>query len=88
MGHPAIEGGPVTAVAGMDREQGIALLDRAAETGLLTSYGDGYYAVHPAIPWHLRRLFETPLRPARQPRRPARHPRLDPGHQRYRRVLA
>ena len=59
MGHSDIEDGPVPAVAGMDREQGIALLDRAAETGLLTRYGDGYYAVHPAIPWHLRRLFEN-----------------------------
>ena len=50
-------GGPVPAVAGLDREAGIALLDRAAEVGLLTAHGDGYYAVHPAIPWHLHTLF-------------------------------
>jgi tetratricopeptide (TPR) repeat protein len=57
MGNPGREGGPVPAVAGLDRDQGIALLDRAAETGLLEAHGDGYYAVHPAIPWHLHRLF-------------------------------
>ena len=48
---------PVPAIAGLDREAGIALLDRAADVGLLTGYGDGYYAVHPAIPWHLHALF-------------------------------
>src|SRR6185437_4102812 len=49
---------PVPAVAGLDREAGIALLDRAAEVGLLTAHGNGYYAVHPAIPWHLHTLFQ------------------------------
>jgi tetratricopeptide (TPR) repeat protein len=58
MGNPAMRGGPVPAVAGLDRDTGIALLDKAAETGLLTAYGGGYYAVHPAIPWHLHNLFE------------------------------
>ena len=57
MGDPGRDDGPVPAVAGLGREAGIALLDRAAETGLLTRYGGRYYAVHPAIPWHLRRLF-------------------------------
>ena len=70
MGDQDIEGGPVAAVAGLDREHGISLLDRAAETGLLTGYGDGCYTVHPAIPWHLRRLFErfygSPGSPAAQ----------------------
>jgi tetratricopeptide (TPR) repeat protein len=47
----------VPAVAGLTREAGIALLDRAAEVGLLTAYGGGYYAVHPAIPWHLHQLL-------------------------------
>jgi tetratricopeptide (TPR) repeat protein len=68
MGNPDLDGGPVAAVAGLDREYGVSLLDRAAETGLLTSQGHGYYAVHPAIPWHLRRLFEhhygPPVSPA------------------------
>jgi tetratricopeptide (TPR) repeat protein len=48
---------PVPTVAGLSREAGIALLDRAADVGLLTAHGDGYYAVHPAIPWHLHALF-------------------------------
>jgi tetratricopeptide (TPR) repeat protein len=48
---------PVPAVTGLTREQGIALLDRAAETGLLTAHGGGYYDVHPAIPTHLHHLF-------------------------------
>jgi tetratricopeptide (TPR) repeat protein len=67
MGGPGLEGGPVAAVAGLDRERSIALLDRAAETGLLTGYGDGYYAVHPAVPWHLRRLFQHHYGPPASP---------------------
>ena len=58
MGSPEMNNGPVSAVAELDRDMGIALLDRAAEVGLLTAYGGGYYAVHPAIPWHLHALFE------------------------------
>jgi tetratricopeptide (TPR) repeat protein len=58
MGLPGIPGGSVATLAGLDRDHAVTLLDRAAETGLLTSYGGGYYAVHPAVPWHLRRLFE------------------------------
>jgi tetratricopeptide (TPR) repeat protein len=58
MGSPDQPAGPVPALAGLERQAGIALLDRAAETGLLTPYGGGYYAVHPAVPWHLHRLFE------------------------------
>ncbi|MEV0722309.1 CHAT domain-containing protein [Micromonospora purpureochromogenes] len=55
MGH---EGNPsaVPALAGLTREAGIALLDRAAEIGLLTAVGGGYYAIHPALPWFFRRL--------------------------------
>jgi tetratricopeptide (TPR) repeat protein len=48
---------PVGPVAGLDRDAGIALLDRAADVGLLTAWGEGYYSVHPAIPWHLQGLF-------------------------------
>jgi tetratricopeptide (TPR) repeat protein len=47
----------VPAVAGLTREHGIALLDRAAEVGLLTALGDGYYRIHPALPWFFRRLY-------------------------------
>jgi hypothetical protein len=42
---------------GLDRDQGIALLDRAAEVGLLTPHGSGYYTIHPAVPWYFQRLF-------------------------------
>jgi hypothetical protein len=35
---------------GLIREQGIGLLDRAAELGLLVALGGGYYRVHPALP--------------------------------------
>ena len=43
------------------------LLDRAAEIGLLTGYGGGYYAVHPAIPWHLHTLFTQHYGPPGSP---------------------
>jgi tetratricopeptide (TPR) repeat protein len=46
------------AVRGLTREQGIALLDRAAEVGLLNPYGNGYYGIHPALPWYFRAVFE------------------------------
>ena len=49
---------------GLTREQGIALLDRAAEVGLLTAYGEGYYAIHPALPWYFTELFTTVYGPA------------------------
>jgi tetratricopeptide (TPR) repeat protein len=71
MGGPDLEGGPVPALAGLDHGQGIALLDRAAETGLLTAHGGGYYAVHPAIPWHLHRLYQQHYGPPDSPA--ARH---------------
>ena len=35
----------------------IPLLDRAAEVGLLTPHGGGYYGIHPAVPWFFRDLF-------------------------------
>src|SRR6185295_14945238 len=35
-----------------------ALLDRAAEVGLLTAHGGGSYSIHPALPWFFKRLFE------------------------------
>jgi tetratricopeptide (TPR) repeat protein len=48
----------VRAIAGISREQSIALLDRAAEVGLLAAYGGGAYRIHPALPWFFRRLYE------------------------------
>ena len=50
-------------LAGKTTEQLTALLDRAAEVGLLTPLTDhasritGYYTIHPALPWYLRQLF-------------------------------
>jgi hypothetical protein len=34
------------------------ILDKAADIGLLTSHGGGYYTIHPALPWFFRALFE------------------------------
>ncbi|HEX3126093.1 MAG TPA: tetratricopeptide repeat protein, partial [Thermoanaerobaculia bacterium] len=45
-------------VRGLTRDESIALLDRAAEVGLLTAYGGGYYGIHPALPWFFKELFE------------------------------
>jgi tetratricopeptide (TPR) repeat protein len=45
------------AVKGLTRERGIALLDRAAEIGILKAYNSGYYGVHPALPWYFRTQF-------------------------------
>src|SRR5260370_13455115 len=45
-------------VSGLTRDSGIALLDRAADVGLLTAHGGGYYSIHPALPWFFRQLFE------------------------------
>lgn len=58
MGHPDSPA-PVPALAGLTYQAGIALLDQAADLGLLTAYGGGYYQIHPALPWYFRRLFTT-----------------------------
>jgi hypothetical protein len=57
MGNPEAEW-CVPEVRGLTREAGIALLERAAEVGLLTALGGGHYSIHPALPWFFRRLFE------------------------------
>jgi tetratricopeptide (TPR) repeat protein len=43
---------------GLRREDGLKLLDRAAEVGMLTILGRGYYRIHPALPWFFRGLFQ------------------------------
>lgn len=43
---------------GLEREDGIKLLDRAAEVGMLTALGGGYYRIHPALPWFFRKMFQ------------------------------
>ncbi len=40
-------------LGGLGREEWAALLDRAAEAGLLSPAGGGYYRLHPALPWFL-----------------------------------
>jgi len=56
MGHPEL--GDLPEVRGLTREEGIRLLDRAAEIGLLTVHGGGYYSIHPALPWYFKSLFD------------------------------
>jgi tetratricopeptide (TPR) repeat protein len=58
MGEPGTAGEhAVPVLAGLTREGGIVLLDRAAEVGLLTPYGGGYYGIHPALPWYFTTLY-------------------------------
>ncbi|HEY5116665.1 MAG TPA: CHAT domain-containing protein, partial [Nakamurella sp.] len=58
----------VPELAGLTREQGIALLDRAAEIGILTARGGGYYTAHPALPWYFTQLFTATYGPPDTPR--------------------
>jgi len=48
---------------GLDRAKGIALLDRAAEVGLLEALDYGYYRIHPALPWYFRDMFNAAFPP-------------------------
>jgi hypothetical protein len=57
MGHPDADW-RVPALRGLSREGGIALLDRAADIGLLTPLDGGYYRIHPALPWYFKQLYD------------------------------
>ncbi|MCY2953058.1 MAG: tetratricopeptide repeat protein, partial [Planctomycetota bacterium] len=57
MGHPEADY-CLPELRGRSRDQGIAILDRAAEIGLLTPRGGGYYSIHPALPWYFKTLFD------------------------------
>jgi tetratricopeptide (TPR) repeat protein len=60
MGNPDTAGqDAVPQLAGLTREAAVALLDRAAEIGLLTPLNGGYYAIHPALPWYFTTLYTT-----------------------------
>jgi tetratricopeptide (TPR) repeat protein len=60
MGDPGIIGDDaVPELADLTRETSVGLLSRAAEIGLLTSLGGGYYSIHPALPWYFTALFGT-----------------------------
>jgi hypothetical protein len=66
MGHPKTDY-CLPQVRGLTREDGIALLDRAAEVGLLTGHGGGYYSIHPALPWYFKSLFDQYYAPTPSP---------------------
>jgi tetratricopeptide (TPR) repeat protein len=51
-----VEADAVPALDGFTGDAGVALLDRAVDIGLLTSYGNGYYGIHPALSWYFRTL--------------------------------
>jgi tetratricopeptide (TPR) repeat protein len=55
MGVPEI--GDLPELQNLTRESGIQLLNRAAEIGLLTEHGNGFYSIHPALPWYFKQLF-------------------------------
>lgn len=52
----AQDGAP-DAIKGLGRDEWIHDLDQAAEVGLLRRLGEGYYAVHPALPWFFHDLL-------------------------------
>lgn len=54
----AVEGVPER-FAGADRDKWVAVLDRAAELGLLASIGAGMYEIHPALPAFLTALWQA-----------------------------
>jgi tetratricopeptide (TPR) repeat protein len=56
----------VDAVRAMTPEQGIVMLDRAAQAGLLTAVGEGVYTIHPALPWYFGQLFAAYYAAARE----------------------
>jgi tetratricopeptide (TPR) repeat protein len=57
MGDPVLTEDAVPELADLDTDECIALLDRTADIGLLTSLGDGFYQIHPALPWYFNTLF-------------------------------
>jgi tetratricopeptide (TPR) repeat protein len=60
---------------GLTRDEGIVLLDRAAEVGLLEGHRSGYYSIHPVLPWYFKRSFDKyyPSAPANSHEPSAEH---------------
>jgi hypothetical protein len=54
------EGAPPL-IARLTRDDWLPILDAAAEIGLLRSLGDGYYTIHPALPWFFEGLLHETL---------------------------
>ncbi len=48
----------LTELKGLTKDKIIAILDLVAEMGLLTAHGNGYYSIHPALPWYFKSIFE------------------------------
>lgn len=44
-------------IKGLGRDEWIRILDTATEVGLLRKIGEGYYTVHPALPWFFHDLL-------------------------------
>jgi tetratricopeptide (TPR) repeat protein len=60
IGDPGTAGqDAVPQLAALTRQDAVGLLDRAADIGLLTPLGGGYYTIHPALPWYFTTLFAT-----------------------------
>jgi tetratricopeptide (TPR) repeat protein len=64
MGRESLAENALPAVQDLTRTAGIDLLNRVTEVGLLTSYGSGFYGIHPALPWYLTELFTDVYGPA------------------------
>jgi tetratricopeptide (TPR) repeat protein len=52
----------VPQLSGLSHGGAIALLQRAAEIGLLTAIGAGRFTIHPALPWYFASLFVAAYR--------------------------
>lgn len=65
MGHPE-SNWCLPEVRGLSREDGMKLLDRASEIGLLTAYGGGLYLIHPVLPWFFKSMLDRYYSPSRQ----------------------
>lgn len=52
------------------------LLHRASEVGLLTADLPGYFAIHPALPWFFKTLFDASYPAASNPQSPIIDPQL------------
>lgn len=57
MGHPE-NPGLLPDYAGLSVDYWLGLLRRAAEIGLLTEIGAGFFTIHPALPWFLHDLSQ------------------------------
>ena len=68
LGDPQIAGqDTVPQLTALTREAATGLLDRAADIGLLTSLGSGYYQIHPALPWYFTTQFAAAIGPPGTP---------------------